>query len=393
MLKKKIIIDKANRLYQMAPGVLSLMRAERRKPLLKRVELLDLATFSWPVEYDSDMHLKAGALEPASRERISELKEAVAEWLGAHHKVKVNPEREVFVGGRISSLMFGLALSYIEHGDIAFVPDVGIPLYRRVITACSGEPVGYPLNARNDWLPDFDRLSTNLGRVSRVLFVNTPHNPTGAELSEKEMSHLVWTAARENVLVVNDAAYQSVSSRLPVSLLSVPGGKQVGVEAYSFSYLLGLPPLPFGFVAGNREAVGALKLASELMPAFIPDFYVDLALHGLRTFPSHNLKQLRNMFEETSAEAAALLNKLYLEKAGQTTVPFLWARIERRRHSGTAARLLYRRSRILVAPGTGFGESGQGYLRFSLTAGPESYRKAAARLKRKMRLFQTKDDE
>ena len=393
MLKKKIVIDKANRLYQLPPDILSLVRAERRKSLIKRVDALDLASFLWPVEFDPEATIDTAALRAAPSEKVAQLKEAIADWMASHQQIRINPVKEIFVGGRITNLLFNLALAFIEPGDIAFVPAVGIPTYRKVVAACGGEAVNYGVSPRNDWVPDFERLGTTLGRVARLLFLNSPHNPTGAELNEKEMADLVWTAARENILLVNDAAYQAIPSRPPVSLLSIAGGKQVGIEVYSFSYLFGLPPLPYGFVAGNREVIAALQQAADLTPPYVPDYFVDMALHAIRKFPNESLRRMRNLFSETAAESGALLNKLSLEKVGTGTVPFVWAKIERRSHSGQAARVLYRRSRILAAPGTAFGESGQGFLRFSLTCGPEVYRDAAARIKRKMTLFQTKGDE
>jgi aspartate/methionine/tyrosine aminotransferase len=393
MIKKKIVIDKANRLYQLPPEILSLVNTEDKRSLLKRGDLLDLASFNWPVEFSSDTSFDMTSLRPASGERLLELQEALAGWMAAHHRGKINPRKEIYIGGPIRSTILALALAYVENSDLAFVPEIGIPLYRKAIMACGGEPISYPVTPKNEWVPDFERINSTLGRVARVLFLNSPHNPTGAELSEKEMAHLVWTAARENILVVNDAAYQGVPSRNPVSLLAMPGGKQTGVEVYSFSYLFGLPPLPFGFVAGNREVIDALKLSTNLVPNHIPELYIELALRAIRKYPGPELKKVRQFFAQTAAESNNLLEKLSLERAGVGTVPFVWAKIERRHHSRNAARLLYRRSRILVAPGTGFGESGQGFLRFSLTAGVEAYARAASRITRKMTLIRTKDDE
>jgi aspartate/methionine/tyrosine aminotransferase len=392
MLKRRIIIDKANRLYQFPPEILSLVQTERKRPLIKRTGLLDLAKFTWPIDFGEDKSFGPAKLRQADRQRLSILSEAVAAWMLKQHQVKLNPAKEIFVGGRITSLLFGLSLAFIEHGDLAFVPEVGIPLYRKLITACGGESVAYPVTAKNNWLPDFGRLTTNLGRVARLLFLNSPHNPTGAELNDKEMAQLARTAASENILVVNDAAYQAIPVRSPVSLLSAPGGKQVGVEVYSFAYQFGLPPLPFGFVVGNRDAISALRTAADLTPSYVPDFYIDMAMQAIREFPGKGLKQLRDRLAGSAAEANNLLNKLYLTKAGAETIPYLWARIEKRSDSGNAARLLYRRHRILAAPGTAFGENGQGFLRFSLTAGAEAYREAGSRIRRRMTLLQTKDD-
>ena len=392
-LKKKVVIDKANRLYQLPPGILSLLGAERRRRLIRRADLVDLASYSWPVTFDPDATWTAEQLAPASAERRAELREALAAWFARWHGVKLNPAREIYLGGNIRSLLFLLSLSYVESGDLAFVPQVGIPLYRRTITACSGEAISYEVSPRNDWRPDFERLGSKLGRVARVLFLNSPHNPTGTELTEKEMAYLAWTAARENILIVNDAAYQSIPDRRPVSLLAVTGGKQVAVEVYSFTYSFGLPSIPFGFVAGNREVINALRQAEMLTPPHIPEYYVDLALTAIRQFPSQDLKAVRTRLAESADAANDFLSKLSLERSGATTTPYLWVKIERRGPSVDAARSLYRLRRILVAPGTGFGEGGQGFLRLSLTAGAEAYRVAAARIKGKMSLFRAKADK
>lgn len=383
MLVKKVVIDKANRLYQLPPDIQSFVPAEPRRSLVRKTEVLDLASFTWPAGDERDLLEGQTGLQPASRERLNNLKEELAGWFHTYHGAKIEPAKEIFIGGGISSLMFTIALAFIDNGDIAFVPELGIPLYRRVTTACGGEAVSYSLSSKNDWLPDFERVHTRLGRVAGILFLNSPHNPTGGELSEKNMADLVWLAGRENIIVVNDAAYAAISGRKQVSLMSINGGNKIGVEIYSFAYHFGLPAMPFGFVVGNREIVSGVKLASRLVPSFIPDSYVDLALRGIRQFPNDLLKETRAAMARNSAEGAKLLNILGLEKAGFDTVPFIWAKIERRRQAATATALLYRRSRILAVPGTAFGDTGEGFLRFSLTVPPASYSAAVQRLRRK----------
>jgi len=394
MRNKKIIIDKANRLHQMPPDILSFIRTESLRPLLKKPKLIDLATFTWPVTYDSHSAPSAPELQPASSEQLNNLKEELIAWFATHHHVKLKSTKELFVGGGIRTLLFNLALSFLENGDIAFVPELGLPLYRKIVTACGGEPINYNVSAKNNWSPGFERLNTHLGRAARVLFLNSPHNPTGFELNEKEMAELAWLAGRENFLVVNDAAYQSLPERKPVSLLSAAGGRKVGVEIYSFSYQFGLPPLPFGFIAGNREVINAVKQSAGLLPSYIPAYYIDLALQAIRKFPSETLKKTRKQISRAASEANRLLSALSLEKAGSATVPFIWAEIAKREQNSTVtARQLYRRYRILTAPGTAFGESGQGFLRLSLTAAPEIYSEAAGRLKRKIKILKKKDNQ
>lgn len=382
---KKIVVDKADRLYQMPLDIAAYIPAGTGR-LLRRPDVVDLASLKWPISFTPDFAIEPTGLNPARTERVNQLKEELAAWFLAKHHVKVIPEKEIFVGGSISSLAFALALANLDHGDLAFVPDLGMPLYRKVVVACGGEPVGYSISPKNNWLPDFERINTRMGRVARLLFLNSPHNPTGAELSEKELANLVWLASKENTLIANDAAYQSIPSRLPLSLLSVEGAKRVGVELYSFSYAFGLPHLPFGFAVGNRDAIAGLESASSLMKTQLPDYFIDLAIRNIRQYPSESLKFVRNQIQQTSAEAASLITALSLDVSGFATVPYLWARIERRRSAATLARLLYRRTRVVTLPGTIFGENGQGFLRFSLTAGPHAYEDATVRVKKRASL-------
>jgi LL-diaminopimelate aminotransferase len=383
---KKLIIDKADRLYQMPPELHSLM-AEERSSLLRKLDVIDLASFAWPPQLDPELAPSLESIRPASKERLENLKEELVSWLAANQQVRLSGTKDLFIGGRISSLMLSLALAYIDTGDVAFVPDLGVPLYRRVVLACGGEAVGYSVSQKHNWTPKFDRINGGLGRVARVLFLNSPHNPTGTELAESDLTGLVKTAGRENILIVNDAAYQTISARKPVSLLSIEGGKKVGVEVYSFSYQFGLPWLPFGFVAGNPEVINGLKAAAALTPAYIPDYYVDLAIRAIRQYPAEGLKSARALFNQTSAEAQNFLELLSLDTAGAATIPFVWTRIQQRRNSTTLARLLYRRYRIRISPGNSFGENGQGFLRFSLTPGPKAYAEACARIKSRPKLL------
>lgn len=392
MIKKKVVIEKAGRLYQMPPDILSMIRISDKPGLIRKADMIDLTSFDWPISFSSDLNLSAKDLEPASDEKMFDLKTALAEWMAANNHVKLNPEKEIFIGQGISSLIFGIGLAYLEAGDIAFVPEVGLPLYRRIVTACGAEPVSYPVTQKTGWSPDFDRIAINLRRAGQILFLNSPHNPTGSELDEKEIAHLITLAARENILVVNDSAYQSIPIRRPVSLLSIAGGKKVGVEVGSFSYTFGLPRLPFGFVVGNREVVAALKLTQSLQPIHIPTYYVDLALAAIRQFPNEDIIKLRKKVSASESEATLLLDKLSLENSSGGTVPFMWAKIEKRSQARRAAQILLKRSKLLVAPGTGFGDNGEGYLRFSLTQPAENFQKARNRIKSKISLGSSDDE-
>jgi LL-diaminopimelate aminotransferase len=390
---RRIVIDKANRLYQMPPEVSDFIAPGRMGLLRGRREVTDLALFVWPVGFEPDVRYEGDALLPASERQIASLKEELASWLSRTHGVRIVADKEILLGGGgISGLVHQMALAYIDVGDVAFVPGVGIPLYRACITACGGEPIPYGISAKTDWAPQSDRLKTGLGRVARLLFLNSPHNPTGSELSAKQMSELAWLAGRQNILVVNDAAYASISTRPPASLLSVPGGKKIGVEVASFAYQFGLPPLSLGYAAGSREAISGLEKTTRLAHSYIPSFAVELAIEAIRHYPNEHLAEVRNRIARAMSEATALLDLLHLERSGKPSVPYEWAKLERRTPSTNLAKTLLRRFKIAVAPGLSFGENGEGFVRFSLLAGPGAFREAARRI-RKSRLTRKREEE
>ncbi|MBU8933833.1 MAG: aminotransferase class I/II-fold pyridoxal phosphate-dependent enzyme [candidate division Zixibacteria bacterium] len=384
---KKVLVDKADRLHQLPPDLLSFIPGLARSIRIKKTSTLDLATFQWPVPFETTSSLSADDLRPADESSLNDLREALAGWYSTYHGVRLNPSREIILGPGISGLLWQLALAFVDHGDIVFVPELGLPTYRRLATACGGQPVHYGISARNHWLPDFDRINSRLGRVARLLFLNTPHNPTGAELTEKELSDLIWIASRENLAIVNDTAYSTLSGRKPTSLLAVRGGKKVGVEVGSFAYTFGLPAIPLGFAVGNREMIAGLEQSRKLLPLSIPKYCVDMALAAVRKFPSEDLLQLRNNLTVANAEVVSLLGSLGLDKAGFETVPFVWAQIKRRRQSSSAAAQLFRRFRIQTVPGIAFGNAGEGFLRFSTTAPIDDYRLAQERVRRKQHLL------
>jgi len=116
-------------------------------------------------------------------------------------------------------------------------------------------------------------------------------------------------------------------------------------------------------------------------------FHVEQAIAAIKHYPNENLKDIRKTVAASRAEAIKLADLLNLEPTGSDTAPFLWTRIERRRQAVAVAWQLYRRGRMLVIPGIAFGNAGEGFLRFSLTASADNYVDACERVKRKPRLF------
>jgi LL-diaminopimelate aminotransferase len=144
-------------------------------------------------------------------------------------------------------------------------------------------------------------------------------------------------------------------------------------------------------VVGNRDVVSGLKLSSRLMRPFLFSTHVRAALEAMRQYPNQSLEAERKKISHATAQASSFMETLNLEKAGLDSVPFVWARLPKRSPSARAAIRLLKRNRILVVPGSAFGEVGEGYLRLSLTVETEAYQQATKRL-RKRRHAPEKDE-
>lgn len=389
---KKVLIDKANRTYQFPPDLFSFLPDNDKPSLIKKTELIDLGKFNWNMPFDKDLHISPDSLQKASSGKIQLLKEAISDWIYEQHKIKINPRKEVYIGGGISQILFSTALAYIDPGDLIFVPELGLPLYRKVTTAAGGEPVSYALSSKTDWKPDFRKLFTRVGHVSRLLFLNSPHNPTGCTLNQSELEHLVSTASKENIAVINDAAYQSISGQKDTSIVGTKNGKRIGMEVYSFSYQFGLPQLPFGFAVGSKELIEGLVQSETLFSNHIPKYYIDLALEGIRKFPSDNISLVKKEILKSKNEAEKLFELLHIESIGSGIFPFIWGKLSKRKSANKFATQLFRKYRVLSVPGTVFGNNGEGFLRLSLTASPAEYQQAYSRIQKKLSLL-TKSDE
>ncbi len=384
---KKVIIDKANRTYQFPPDIFSFLPDNDKPSLIKKTELIDLGKFNWNVPYDKELTITPASLQPASAKKTEELKESIADFVYEQHQVKINTKKEIFIGGGITQILFSTALAYIEPGDIVFVPELGFPLYRKVTTAAGGETVSYSVSSKTNWKPDFKKLSTRVGHVSRFLFLNTPHNPTGCTLNQSELEKLVAIASKENIAVINDAAYQSIIGEPNSSLIGTKNGKRIGLEVYSFSYQFGLPRLPFGFAVGSKEIIEGLSQTATLFSKHIPEYYVDLALEGIREYPSDNIAALQKQFSKSKTEAEKLFELLNIESGTSNISPFIWGKLSKRKSANKFATQLFRKYRILTIPGTVFGNNGEQFIRLSLTASPSDYQQAYSRIKKKLSLL------
>ncbi|SYZ72618.1 putative LL-diaminopimelate aminotransferase [Candidatus Zixiibacteriota bacterium] len=376
---KKVILDKADRIYHFPFDPEEYFPKRTMAARERGLPIIDLGHFRWP----GDIPQAGADMQMASGEELLKLKRILADWLKKECGLKVNPRREIYLGHGIRRIMLDLSLAFVESGDIVLCPEPGLPVYRKNVICAGGVPVSYTLSEKTNYKPSLKKIAARLGKAAHIIILNNPHNPLGSILDETELEELVRMASKENLFIVNDAAYCSLTSDKYVSPLAIPGGDRVAAEVFSIPFAFGLPPMPFGFAVGSSEIISGLETIGRATGNFIPRGWIDLAIKGVENFPSPALKEIRKNVQQSRLAAREVADRLGWKCVSGDGAPFVWLKIPRRRQSSSFAAAMLRRRRILTLPGSAFGESGEGYLRLSLTASADDYRKAGERVTRK----------
>jgi len=309
---------------------------------------------------------------------------AIAEWCGRRFGLDVDPEREVtaLIGSKEG--LGHLPLAFVNPGDITLVPDPGYPVYRNATIFAGGRPVAMPLRAPT-WLPDFRRLPAAILKKTKLMFLNYPNNPTAATAPAAFFQEVVKLAKRYGFLVVHDAAYTEVSwgAERPMSFLSVPGAKAVGIELHSFSKTFHMTGWRLGFAVGQASAIAGLAQIKENLDSGVFSAIQEAGIHALN-LPDSVLQPVRAMWAERMAVLAGGLREMGWDVQMPSATFYVWAKIPRSlgTKSISASRRILEECQVVVTPGVGFGKYGEGYVRMTTTVPVPRLQEALQRLKK-----------
>ena len=285
---------------------------------------------------------------------IPELREAIAARYRDHYGVELDPEREVAVVPGTKTALAELPLATAQRGDRVLLPDPWYPDYPSGVALAGAELGTLPLDPDRGWAPDFDSAPD-----AAIAYLNYPSNPCAVAAPAGAYADAVRWAARTGGVVVNDFAYGDLvfGGRLPESFLAEPGAKDVGVELFSLSKTYGMAGWRVGFVVGNAEVVERINLFNDhaRVGIFLP---IQLASVAALTGPQESVAERTSAYERRCGLVADALGV----PSSEGTY-YSWFRLP---EGLTADRLLVEH-RVAVAPGEGFGPSGAGYARLSVS--------------------------
>ena len=320
---------------------------------------------------------------------IYKLRLAICDWYKRRYNVELDPDTEAVVTIGSKEGISHLVLATITPGNIVFVPDPTYPIHAYSVIIAGGDLMSLPLRNSDEFFDELVRATKMTWPQPKMIIISFPHNPTTAVVNLDFFKKVVDFAREHELIVVHDFAYADLvfDGYEAPSLLQVKGARQVGVELFSMSKSYSMPGWRVGFVVGNEKIINALtRLKSYFDYGIFQPIQIAsiIALNGSPKW----VKEIVSIYQK---RRDTLINGLaragwVVEKPKGTM--FVWAEIpERFREIGSLefSKILLEKAKVAVAPGIGFGENGEGFIRFALVENEHRINQAVRGIRKLLR--------
>lgn len=383
------IFEKAERLKKLPPYLFKEIDRKKSEVRARGVDIIDLGIGDpdLPTPPHIIEALKKAAEDPGnhrypSYSGMGDFKKAVAKWYQERFGVELDPDTEVvsLIGSKEGIAHFPLA--FVNPGDVALVPAPAYPVYNIATMFAGGESYFMPLLSENRFLPDLDAIPDKITSKARIMFINYPNNPTSAVADLEFFRKVVEFARDNNILVCHDAAYTEMAfdGYRPPSFLAADGAKEVGIEFHSLSKTYNMTGWRIGFAVGNREAIDGLGAIKSNIDSGVFQAVQMAGIEAIRGDQSC----VRDMVQVYSRRRDLMVKGLQdvgFEVESPRATFYLWIKVPEGYTSADLTERLLEDAGLVVTPGNGFGEPGEGYFRIALTQKRARLAEAVERLK------------
>ncbi|MEW6001402.1 MAG: LL-diaminopimelate aminotransferase [Nitrospirota bacterium] len=384
-----IRLDLADRVKNLPPYLFAAIDLMKQEALSKGLDLIDLSIGDPDIPTPAHVvdAMKKAVEKPInhrypSYEGMLSYREAVARWYKKRFGVNLNPENEVLslIGSKEG--IGHIPLAFVNSGEIVLVPSPGYPVYNVGTLFAGGESYFMPLLEANNFLPDLSAIPEDVLRRAKMMFINYPNNPTSAVTARRFYEDVIDIAFKYNIIVCHDAAYSEIyfDGRRPMSFLEVEGAKDVGIEFHSLSKTYNMTGWRIGFAVGNRNILAGLGKIKTNLDSGVFQAIQEAGIVALAT-GDESLSGIRNTYQERRDAFYKGLKSLGLHVYKPEATFYVWTRVPAGFDSSGFVVQMLERVGVLGTPGNGFGESGEGYVRFALTESLEKIKEAIERIK------------
>ncbi len=319
---------------------------------------------------------------------ITKLRHAISDWYKRRFDVDIDPENEAIATIGAKEGLSHLILATISPGDVVFAPNPTYPIHPYSVIIAGGDLRSIPIAPDRDFFEDLLTATKQTWPSPKMLIISYPHNPTTAVVDIDFFEKIVDFCKEHNMYVVHDFAYADLvfDGYEPPSFLQVPGAKDIGVEFFSLSKSYSMPGWRVGFCVGNPELVGALRRIKSYLDygIFQPIQIASIiALNG----PYDCVQEIVDIYKERRDVLVDGLNRVGWSMDKPKGTMFVWGKIpDKFADMGSVefSKMLINEAKVAVAPGIGFGEYGDDYVRFALVENPQRTRQAIRGIKQVM---------
>ncbi len=381
----------SNRARSMPVSMFNTMDAAKCEATNRGLEIIDLSLGSsdLPAPPKAMNALIQAVRDPATHGYCMHsgtlpLREAAAAWFARRYRDTLDPVRnvEVLIGSQEG---FGhLLLAVTDPGDLILVPDPGYPSYFGAVELAGLDMVTVPLLEENQFLPDLSAIPDEIARRARALVLSYPNNPTSAVATDRFMQEVIDFCEANDILLIHDFPYVDMvyGDYEAPSALAQPGGMDTAVELYSCSKSYHMGGFRVGWAAGNPDAIQALTQVKSALD-FNPYLGIQLAAVAALNQPRSETRRAAQVFEKRRDVLVAALNAAGWPADRPQASMYVWTRFPAAgRDSFDFAVSLVQNTGVCVAPGSAFGERGEGFVRFALVREPEALERAVQHIQR-----------
>jgi LL-diaminopimelate aminotransferase len=331
---------------------------------------------------------KEAAMRPAnhrypSYEGMATFRQAVSDWYVKRFGVTgMNPNGEIICTIGSKEAIGHFPFAFVNPNDLVLVPSPGYPVYSTATRFAGGRVKFLPLTDENGFLPDIDSVNEATWQEAKIIWVNYPNNPTSAIAPRSFYEKLINICLKYNVILAHDAAYSDIyfdENDKPVSIFNIPGGKDVSVEFLSLSKTFNMTGWRVGMVAGNAQLVGGLGKIKENMDSGTFNAVQEAAIAAMREGDDFRVELCATYKKRRDAVCAAL-NKTGIKFREPKASFYVWAQVPDGFTSAGFVTRVLNETGVVVTPGSGFGEAGEGYFRISLTVDTSRLEEAMHRI-------------
>jgi LL-diaminopimelate aminotransferase len=386
----------AERLTKIPPYLFVTLRNKINEARRNGVDVIDMGVGD-PVNATPDVVIDAlaeAARDPQNHRYPTDeewgmlaFREGVARWYKRRHNVDLEPKGEIIalIGSKEGCHHFALAV--VNPGDTVLVTDPGYPGYKPSIWFAGGEPYPVPMRPERDYLPDFSEIPSDVAKKASAFYLNYPNNPTGAVATRAFLGELVEFAKSNDIAVCYDNPYSELVFGVePLSFLSTPGAKEVGVELNSLSKPFNMTGWRIGMASGNRDIIAAIAKVKSNTDSGVFNAVQYAGLAALDSCDSFTAEMLE-IYRKRRDLVIATLRELGWTYDPPKGTFYLWIPVPAGYTSADFCALLFEKCAVVAAPGAAYGANGEGYIRFSLTIPEDRLEEAMSRMRKNLPRF------